>query len=171
MSKDARPSQRPQGAAPKKGDSPKHTPRIANRRALYDYHVLERVEAGLELVGSEVKSVRAGRVQLAQAFARIRNGEAFLFGCHIDEYEEAHALNHDPIRVRRLLLHRREIRKLTQRLQKETGSTLIPLEIYFKRGYAKVQLALAKGKAKYDKRASIKEREDKRNMAQALRRR
>lgn len=170
MAKIDRPNKPTKAAGPSPQQSGKHSPRIHNRRAFFDYHVLDKVEAGLELVGSEVKSVRLGHVQLAQAFARIRNGEVVLLGCHIDEYEEANRLNHDPIRQRRLLLHRREIRRLIQRLQKEPGTTLVPLEIYFKRGYAKVLLALAKGKAQFDKRQAIKEREDRRNMDKALRR-
>jgi SsrA-binding protein len=151
-------------------DSGKLAPRIQNRRAFFDYHILDKVEAGVQLVGSEVKSVRQGHVQLAQSFARIRNGEAWLYGAHIDEYVEAHQMNHDPVRTRRLLLHKREIRKLEQRMQKEGKATLIPLEIYFRRGYAKVLLGVAKGKQEFDKRAAIKEREDKRNIAKALRR-
>lgn len=157
-------------AKPKRQESVKHTPRIQNRRAYFDYHILDKVEAGIALVGSEVKSIRKGHVQLAQSFARIRNGEVFLYGAHIDEYEEANRLNHEPVRTRKLLLHRREIRRLVQRMQKETGSTLIPLEIYFKRGFAKVLLGIAKGKAQFDKRAAIKEREDQRNMQKAMRR-
>lgn len=145
-------------------------PRIHNRRAHFDYHIMDKVEAGIALVGSEVKSVRKGHVQLAQSFARIRGSQVFLFGCHIEEYEESNQFNHDPTRTRSLLLHRREIRRLTQKLQKETGATLIPLEIYFRRGFAKVLLAVAKGKSKFDKRASIKERDDKRSMDKAMRR-
>jgi SsrA-binding protein len=152
-------------------DAGKHSPRIANRRALFDYHILEKTEAGIELVGSEVKSVRNGHVQLAQSFARIRNGQVYMYACHIDEYVQANQLNHDPTRTRRLLLHAREIRKLELKLKKEPGTTLVPLEIYFKRGYAKVALALAKGKGAHDKRAAIKERDDKRNMQRAMRRR
>jgi SsrA-binding protein len=151
-------------------DAGKHTPRIQNRRAYFDYHILDKVEAGIALVGSEVKSVRKGHVQLAQSFARIRNDEVYLFGCHIDEYVESNQFNHDPTRTRRLLLHRREIRRLTVRMQKEGSATLIPLEIYFKRGFAKVLLGIAQGKANYDKRAAIKERDEKRNLQQALRR-
>jgi SsrA-binding protein len=151
-------------------DGGKHAPRIQNRRAYFDYHILDKLEAGLELVGSEVKAVRQGKVQLAQSFARVRNGQLYLFGAHVDEYEEANRLNHDPTRIRRLLLHRREIVRLVQRMKKETGCTLIPLEIYFKRGFAKVLLGIAQGKAKYDKRAAIKERDDKRNMQKALKR-
>ncbi len=148
----------------------KLAPRIQNRRAYFDYEVLDKVECGIELVGSEVKSVRQGKVQLGQSFARIRNGQVTLLGCHIEEYVEANQMNHDPTRERRLLLHRREIRKLALRMQKEAGATLIPLEIYFQRGFAKVLLGLAKGKKLFDKRQAIKERDDKRNMDKALRR-
>jgi SsrA-binding protein len=149
----------------------KMAPRIQNRRAYFDYEILDKLECGIELVGSEVKSVRQGKVQLGQSFARIRNGQVTLLACHIEEYTEANRMNHDPTRNRRLLLHAREIRKLTQRLQKESGATLIPLEIYFQRGFAKVLLGLAKGKKLFDKRAAIKDRDDKRNMDKALRRR
>ena len=152
-------------------ENSKHSPRIQNRRAHFDYAFVDKIEAGIQLVGSEVKSARQGKIQLAQSFARIRGSEVFLLGCHIEEYIEANQLNHDPTRTRRLLLHKREIRKLTQRMQKQPGSTLIPLEVYFKHGYAKVLLGLGIGKAKYDKRAAIKEREDQRNIQKALRRR
>ena len=152
------------------GDNGKLSPRIQNRRAYYDYHIQDKVECGIELVGSEVKSVRQGKVQLGQSFAQIRNGQVTLHACHIEEYTEANKLNHDPTRSRRLLLHAREIRRLVQRMQKEQGSTLIPLEIYFKRGYAKVLLGLAKGKKMFDKRAAIRDREDKRNIQKAMRR-
>jgi SsrA-binding protein len=177
--------------APKKSsaiDAGKMAPRIVNRRATFDYFIVDKIECGIALVGSEVKSLRQGKVQLGQAFARIRNGQVWLLGAHIDEYTEANQLNHDPIRDRRLLLHRREIRRLVQRMQKESGgskggktgevgssgaggATLIPLEIYFRRGYAKVLLGVAKGKKQFDKRRSIKEREDQRNMQKALRQR
>jgi len=167
-------------------DTGKLAPCISNRRATFDYFIIDRIECGIALVGSEVKSVRQGKVQLGQSFARIRDGQVFLMGCHIDEYVEANKLNHDPTRTRRLLLHRREIRRLTQRLQKESGggkaggsgggggkgggATLIPVEMYFRRGYVKVLLGVAKGKRSFDKRQSIKEREDQRNMEKALRR-
>jgi SsrA-binding protein len=148
-----------------------HAPRIENRRAHFDYAVLEKVEAGISLVGSEVKSVRLGKVQLAGAFAIIRNGRVFLMGCHIDTYEQANQFNHDPTRQRQLLLHKREIRRLQQELAKQPGCTLIPLDLFFKRGYAKISLALAKGKAKYDKRQAIKKRDAQRDMQRAVRRR
>ncbi len=166
----ARPGGKAPAPVPKKRNAPV-TPKIHNRRAHFDYHILDKIECGIELVGSEVKSVRRGHVQLAQSFARIQNGQVFLYGCHIDEYVEANQFNHDATRTRRLLLHRREIRRLTQRLQKEQGATLIPLEMYFTRGFAKVLLGVAKGKKAFDKRQAIKEREDRRNMDKALRRR
>lgn len=146
-------------------------PRISNRRALFDYHVIDKMETGIVLVGSEVKSVRKGHVQLAQAFARLRNGELELFGSHIDEYEEANQFNHDPTRTRKLLMHKRELLKLNLQLKKNPGSTLIPLEFYFKRGIVKCCLALAIGKKQYDKRQAIKDREDKRNLAKAMKHR
>lgn len=157
---------------PAEAQAGSHTPRIMNRRAFHDYHILDKVEAGLQLVGSEVKSVRKGHVQLAQGFARIRDGEIYLFGCHIDEYTESNQFNHDPTRSRKLLLHKREILRLELKLKKEgKGTTLIPLEMYFKRGFAKILLGLAKGKAEYDKRADIKKREDARSMQRVMKHR
>ena len=146
-------------------------PRISNRRATFDYHILDKMEAGIALVGSEVKSVRKGHVQLAQSFVRLRNGKLELLGAHIDEYEEANQFNHDPTRTRILLMHKREILKLALQLKKQPGTTLIPLDFYFKRGMVKVCLALAIGKKQFDKRAAIKDREDKRNMAKAMKHR
>lgn len=158
-----------QGAAKGGGvDSHKLAPRIQNRRAYFDYSILDKLEVGIELVGSEVKSVRKGQVQMAGSFARIRNGEVQLMATHIEEYIEANQLNHDPTRTRRLLLHKREIRRLGQSLAKNQGATLIPLEFYFRRGFVKVLLGLAIGKKQFDKRASIKEREDKRNIAKVM---
>ena len=183
------PSARREGQPKKEAggiDSGKLAPRIQNRRATFDFFIVDKIECGIALVGSEVKSVRQGKVQLGQSFARIRDGQVLLMGCHIDEYVEANQLNHDPTRTRRLLLHRREIRRLIQRLQKESGggnsgelggpsrgggATLVPLEMYFRRGYAKVLLGIARGKKQFDKRRSIKERDDKRSMEKALRRR
>jgi SsrA-binding protein len=154
----------------RKESGSRHAPRIQNRRAYHDYTILEKVEAGMALVGSEVKSVRLGRVQLSGAFALIRGSRVMLLGCHIDPYEQANQFNHDPTRSRILLLHKREIRRLQQHLSKQTGATLIPLEIYFKHGYAKLSLGLAQGKAKYDKRQAIKERDAQRQMQRAVKR-
>ncbi len=165
------PHPRKSAPSPSISTAARMAPRIENRRAYHDYHIVEKWEAGVALVGSEVKSARGGRVQLAGAFAMIRNGRAVLLGCHIEEYEQANRLNHDPTRTRTLLLHKREIRRIQQHLGKQPGSTLIPLEIYFKRGYAKVLLALAIGKAKFDKRQAIKERDAQRQIQRALRRR
>ena len=151
-------------------DAGKLSPRIDNRRARFDYEVVDTVEAGIALLGSEVKSVRNGRVQLAGAFALIRGRNVVLVGCHIEEYEQANRLNHDPTRWRNLLLHRREIRRLSQELAKQPGLTLVPLEIYFKHGFAKVRLALARGKTKYDKRQTLKDRDARRQMDRAMRR-
>jgi len=166
------PPRTPKKKDPSGLDTGKLAPHIQNRRAHFDYFILDKLECGVELVGSEVKSVRQGKVQLGQSFAKIRNGQVTMLGCHIDEYVEANQLNHDPLRTKKLLLHRREIRRLEQRIQKEGGGvTLVPLEIYFRRGYAKVLLGIAKGNKMFDKRARIREREDKRNMEKALRRR
>ncbi len=171
MAKASHPTEKPKPASSSKPAALKHQPRISNRRALHDYHVLERLEVGIALLGSEVKSVRKGRVQLAQAFARIRNGSVMLYGCHIEEYVEANRFNHDPTRTRQLLLHRREIRRLEQALKKQPGTTLIPLEMFFSRGFAKVLLALAIGKQVADKRAAIKEREERRDAERTIRQR
>ena len=149
----------------------KLSPRIENRRAHHDYHILEKWEAGISLVGSEVKSVRLGRVQLAGSFAIIRQGKVTLMGCHIEEYEQANQFNHDPTRNRTLLLHKREILRISLHMAKQPGTTLIPLAIYFHRGFAKVLLALAVGKAQFDKRQDIKKREAQRSMDRAIRRR
>ena len=157
--------------SPAKASAKTHAPHIENRRAYHDYFILDKFEAGLALVGSEVKSLRQGGAQLAGSFAIIRNGQVLLMGCHIQEYEQANQFNHDPTRQRKLLLHKREIRRLQQELAKQPGCTLIPLDLFFKHGYAKISLALAKGKAKYDKRQAIKKRDAQRDMQRAVRRR
>jgi SsrA-binding protein len=139
-----------------------------NRKARHDYHLLERVEAGLVLCGSEVKSLRAGQAQLQRAFADIRDGELWLVGAHIAPYEQAAIENHDPDRDRKLLLHRREIDSLKGKVQ-ERGFTLVPTKLYFKDGRAKVELALAKGKELHDKRRDIARRDADRQIERALR--
>lgn len=155
----------------KKGGGQKHWPRITNRRARFDYHLLEKVEAGLELRGTEVKSLREGRASLDGAYAQIRNGEVFLCGATIAEYPQAAgALQHDPTRDRKLLLHSREIRKLQAHVQQK-GRTIIPLAIYFRRGWAKCELAAAVGKRKFDKRQAILERQQKREAEREISRR
>lgn len=139
-----------------------------NRRARHEYDVLERMEAGIALTGPEVKSVRAGKVSIAEAFARVDSGEVWLHDMHISPYEAASRWNTDPLRPRRLLLHRNEIRKLIGGVE-EKGRTLVPLEIYFKRGRAKVELAVARGRKLHDKRQELKRQEAKREVERALR--
>jgi SsrA-binding protein len=140
-----------------------------NRPASHNYFLLERFEAGLELLGTEVKSLRAGEANLRDSYADIRDGEAWLINCHIAPYAAGGYSNHHPLRSRRLLLHRQEIRKLIGKTR-EKGLTLIPLRIYFKRGLAKCEIALAKGKKVHDKRESIRRRTAEREAADAMRR-
>ena len=143
---------------------------VDNRRARHDYHLLERFEAGLQLTGTEVKSLRDGRVTLGQAYADVRGGEVWLVGAHIDEYAQGNVANHDPDRDRKLLLHRREIESLIGAVQQK-GLTLVPTRLYFKDGRAKLELALARGKEQRDKRRDIAKRDAQREMERALRRR
>lgn len=139
-----------------------------NRRARFDYDIVDQVEAGLVLTGTEVKSLRAGKASLAQAFAMVRRGEAWLMQAHIPEYEFGNRANHDPTRQRKLLLHRHQIAELAEFTQ-EQGRTLVPMRLYWKDGRAKVLLGLARGKALHDKRAAIAERDADRQMQRALR--
>ena len=141
---------------------------VRNRRARHDYEVLETCEAGIALLGPEVKSLRAGKVSVADAYAIVRRGEVFLMHLHISPYPQAGRENPDPRRERRLLLHRREIAKLAGRLS-EAGTTLVPLSLYWKDGRCKVELALARGRRKGDKREAIREREESREVQRALR--
>ena len=144
-------------------------PMIVNRKARHEYFIEETVEAGMVLTGSEVKSIRAGRCNLVDSFARISRGEAYISNVHISQYDPAHRDNHEPTRSRKLLLHRLEIDRLEGKL-KQKGLTLIPLRIYFNaRGRAKIELGLGRGKKLHDKRQSIKEREAKRETARAMR--
>ena len=138
-----------------------------NRRARHDYHLLERYEAGIALTGTEVKSLRAGRADLARSFADVRGAEVWLVGAHIPEYVQGNIANHDPDRERKLLLHRREIDQLLGKMQ-EKGLTLVPTKIYWKDGRAKVELALARGKDVRDKRRTIADRDAKRQIERAL---
>ena len=142
----------------------------SNRRARRDYDILESYECGIVLTGSEVKSLRAGQVQLKDAYAELRRGELWLENAHISPYQYAHEGGHEPERSRKLLLKRREIESLVGKVN-ERGLTLIPLRIYFVRGLAKVELALAKGRRSYDKRQKLKEREQRREMDRARSRR
>lgn len=141
-----------------------------NRRARHDYEILETVEAGLSLVGSEVKSLRAGKASLREAFAMPRGKEIFLMQMHIPPYEKTGYAGHEPERPRRLLMHDREIRKFAARAEAE-GLTLIPLRLYFRGKYAKIELAVGRGKKRHDKRAAIKERETRREISRELKRR
>jgi SsrA-binding protein len=135
-----------------------------NRRARHDYAIDETFEAGLVLVGTEVKSLRAGGAQLKDAHGVVDNGEVFLVGCHISPYDKGHVFNHDPERTRKLLLNQREIKRISARVL-ERGYTLIPLRIYFRKHLAKVEIALARGKAQHDRRDAIKQRDVAREMA------
>ena len=141
-----------------------------NRKALHDYEVLERVEAGLALMGSEIKSIRQGRVQLREAYARPERGELWLLNAHISQYAPAGPFGHEATRKRKLLLHKTQIRQLARAVE-EQGLTLVPLRMYLKDGIAKVELALVRGRKRYDKRAVIAKREAERDVARALRRR
>jgi SsrA-binding protein len=134
-----------------------------NRKARHDYHLLDRVEAGIALTGTEVKSLREGRVELRQSYADVRDGEVWLIGAHIAEYGHGNIQNHEPDRDRKLLLHRREISSLIGKVQ-ERGLTLVPTRLYWKNGRAKVELALARGKEQRDKRRDIAKREAQRDI-------
>jgi SsrA-binding protein len=135
-----------------------------NKRARFDYHLLETFEAGIVLGGTEVKSLRSGKASIADAYGIVKDGEVFLLNAHIQPYDSRGYANHEPTRSRKLLLHRREIRRLIGAVERE-GLTLIPLELYFKKGVAKVALALAKGKKLHDKRDTEKQRDAEREMA------
>ena len=139
-----------------------------NRKARHDYFVIESYEAGIELFGTEVKSLRAGGVNLKDSYCEVDGGELFALGVHISPYEQGNIFNRDPDRPKRLLMHKREIRKL-QALQKQDGYSLIPLSLYFKDSRVKVELGLCKGKKTYDKRESIAQRDAKREMDRATR--
>ena len=134
-----------------------------NRKARHEYFLLDTYEAGMVLKGSEIKSIRAGQVSLAQAYVSLDNNEAWLVNSHIAPYDQASHNNHDPLRMRKLLLHKSEIRKLSDKVRQK-GATVIPLRIYLKDGRAKIEIALAKGKKQYDKRAEIAKRDAKREM-------
>ena len=143
------------------------SPRIANRRAMHDYFISAKLECGMALLGSEVKSLREGKAQLAEAYATVQGGQLVLHGCHIDPYAKASIkYNHEPRRDRKLLAKRREIRKLEQETTAR-GTTLIPLAIYFKNGLAKLELGVAKGKQHHDKREAIRKKEQDRELRRA----
>ncbi len=141
-----------------------------NKKAFHDYHIDETLEAGMVLTGPEVKSLRAGKANLRDGYAQLRNGEVFLYNVHISPYSYATTMQQDPLRTRKLLLHRREIRKLIGKLH-EKGVALVPLKIYFvANGKAKIELGLARGKKLYDKRAALKEKESNREIERSMRR-
>jgi SsrA-binding protein len=142
-------------------------PIARNRKARHLYHVLETIEAGLVLTGTEVKSLRAGKANLGDAYAVVEGNEAWLVHLHISPYDQGNQFNHDPLRKRKLLLHRKDLRRLVGKTR-EKGLTLIPLSLYFKGGWAKVEIALAKGKKAYDKRDDIAKRDAERDMARAM---
>jgi len=150
--------------SPQKVDREGQKTVVSNRRALHEYEILERFETGIVLTGAEVKSLRGGHGSLAEAFARVRNGEVWIEGFHIPPYEQAmDKTRWDPIRTRKLLLHRREIERLIGKTA-EKGLALVPLRVYFTHGIAKLELGLARGKRQYDKRQALAEREQKREM-------
>lgn len=154
---------------PKPADKPPTTSVARNKRARHDYHILETWEAGVALTGTEVKSLRQGKANLTDAYATVRDGEVFLLNLHISPYEQGNQFNHEPTRTRKLLLHKKEIRRMIGGVERQ-GLTLVPLELFFNpRGKAKVTLALAKGKKQHDKRADERRREDEREMARAAR--
>ncbi len=142
---------------------------VENRRARFEYHILESLEAGLVLTGTEVKSIRAGGVSLSEAYARIRDGEAWLLGMHVPPYKQGSFSNSEPNRPRKLLLHKEEIARLQSRVG-EKGLTIVPLRLYFTRGMAKVQLGVARGKKLWDKRADAAKRDVEREIAAHVRR-
>jgi len=150
-----------------------HTDKVVatNRKAYHDYFIEDKFEAGMVLTGTEVKSLRDGRANLQDSYASVKNGEVFLYHCHISPYSHGNLMNHDPLRVRKLLLHKKEIDKLLGKTQHK-GLTLVPLRIYFsERGKAKIELGLAKGKKQYDRRESIKAREAGREVERAIKER
>ncbi len=141
---------------------------VSNRKARYEYHILDTLEAGIVLQGTEVKSLRDGRANLQDAFASFNRGELWLQNLHISPYEAGNRFNHDPLRPRKLLLHRRELRKLVGQVEQK-GLTLVPLDLHFRSGVAKVNLALVKGKKLHDKRDDVKRRDAEREMARGPR--
>ena len=142
----------------------------SNKKAYHDYFILEKLGAGIALLGTEVKSTREGRINLKDSYASIKDGEPVLVGCHISPYSHGNRQNHDPVRTRKLLMHRQEIRKLIGKTQ-EKGLTLIPLRVYLKRGRVKVELGVARGKKEYDKRETERRKEVDRETRAAMKQR
>ena len=152
----------------KKGGSV-HVPKMENRRAFFDYEIIEKIEAGMTLLGSEVKSLRQGGADFTGAFAKITGSECWLIGCNIAPYKQAGVRNHEPLRKRKLLLHKRQIAKIETKMQQK-GITFVPLRIYFNdRGLAKIELAIARGKRQYDKREKIRKRQQKNDIDKSMR--
>ena len=139
-----------------------------NKKAYHDFFIEETFEAGIVLNGTEIKSIRKGKVNLKDAFAKIERGEIYLYNMHVSPYEQGNRFNHDPLRTRKLLLHRKEINKLIGET-KEVGYTIVPLKLYLKNGYCKVLIGLGKGKKQYDKRDDLKKKEAKRDIERAFR--
>jgi SsrA-binding protein len=153
-----------QMAAKPRNSKDRQSPKTVNKKAYRNFELIEKFEAGLELLGTEVKSLRAGQGDLSGSYARIENGQCWLVGANIAQYQQAGAAGHDPARKRKLLLHKREIQKIRTKLE-QRGFTLVPLQIYFNdRGFAKIELALARGKRQYDKRKRITERQQKQDV-------
>ena len=151
-----------------KADAEQQETIARNKRARHDYHILETWEAGVVLTGTEVKALRTGQANISDAYAIVRDGEVLLLNLHISQYEQGNQFNHEPTRTRKLLLHKREIRRMIGSVERQ-GLTLIPLEIYFKRGRAKVALALGRGKKLHDKRDAERTRDASREIARAMR--
>ncbi len=141
-----------------------------NKKAFHDYHIEEGFEAGIVLTGTEVKSLRAGRANLRDSYAAVKNEELYLIGCHISPYEQASVFNHEPLRERKLLVHRHELKRLIGKVQR-SGYTMVPTKMYFKDGRAKVEVALAKGKASYDKREALAKKDAQRDIERVFRER
>ena len=141
-------------------------PLAQNRQARHDYEILETYECGIVLTGTEIKSIRAGKIQLRDGFARVHNGEVWLSGVHIAEYVQGNIFNHEEVRDRKLLLHKRQIAEITRQLS-DSGMTFIPLKVYLKSGFAKVLMGLARGKHSYDKRESLRRKDQNREMQRA----
>ena len=142
---------------------------IVNRKAKYDYQILDTIEAGIVLTGTEIKSIRAGKAQLKDSYATIKKGEAILINMHISQYEQGNQFNHDETRTRKLLLHKKEILKLNDKIKLE-GFTLVPLKLYFNKNKAKILLGIGKGKKTYDKREAIKKRDIEKDIKSRLKR-
>ncbi len=140
-----------------------------NKKAFFDYNIYDKFDAGIVLTGTEIKSVRQNKVNLKDSFVRVENGEVFLYNCHISPYEQGNRYNHEPERIRKLLLTKREILKLDSKVKKD-GYTIVPLEIYILKGFAKLQIALAKGKKLYDKREDITKKTQQRDMDRLMKR-